>query len=62
MSKISSETRPGMTPQEYIQSSVVTEDMMHNYRLEDFSHEDIICAGNAYGNSDACQGLIFGIF
>ena len=33
---------------------------MDNYRLEDFSADDIICAGNAYGNSDACQGKLSG--
>ena len=45
-----------MTPEEYIQSSFLNEDILHNYRLEDFDDNDIICAGNVYGNSDACQG------
>jgi len=48
--------RPDLKPGQYIKNSFINEDMMDNYRLEDFSEDDIICAGNAYGNSDACQG------
>ena len=56
MVKLSPEFRPGMTPREYIKNSFLNEDILHNYRLEDFESKDIICAGNVYGNSDACQG------
>ena len=48
--------RPNLKPEEYIRNSFINEDILHNYRLEDFTADDIICAGNAYGNSDACQG------
>ena len=52
--------RPDLKPGQYIKNSFINEDMMDNYRLEDFSEDDIICAGNAYGNSDACQGKLSG--
>ena len=51
---------PTLKPDQYIKNSFINEDMMDNYRLEDFSADDIICAGNAYGNSDACQGKLPG--
>ena len=51
---------PTLKPREYIKNSFINEDILHNYRLEDFGADDIICAGNAYGNSDACQGKTSG--
>ena len=50
--------RPNLQPEEYIESSFINDlnDISHDYRLEDFTADDIICAGNAYGNSDGCRG------
>lgn len=47
---------PNLEAKDYIRNTYYDEDQIHNYRLEDFRDEDIICAGNAYGNADACQG------
>ena len=45
-----------MSAKEYIQASQYNEVDTVTFALMDFDDTMIICAGNAYGQYDACQG------
>ena len=48
--------RPKRQAIQYVRDSYYDEQNRQSYQIDHFTRTDIICAGAAYGQRDACQG------
>ena len=51
--------RPKRQAIQYVRDSYYDEQNRQSYQIDHFTRTDIICAGAAYGQRDACQGKSF---